>query len=157
RARGPGLADPAHVRRRAAARVARARREQPPDRRSGVAARGHCRLSAGVSVLTGDGLSGAKIKQWRDLARPVPQGRGACIVPRVIAGGAMIRRNSVIAVAVGLALAACQRAPEQTAAQASPQAPAQSTLAPEPAAGNGQGYEPSAPAASTREAEPVAP
>jgi type IV secretory pathway VirB10-like protein len=56
----------------------------------------------------------------------------------------MIRSNALVAVFVALALAACQRAPEQPAAQPSPNAPvSQATLAPAPAAttGIGQGYE----------------
>ena len=58
----------------------------------------------------------------------------------------MIRSNSLVAVAVGLALAACQRAPEQAAAQPSPNPPpaSQATAVPAPAAttGTAQDYEP---------------
>ena len=57
----------------------------------------------------------------------------------------MIRSSSLVAVAALLALAACQRAPEQAAAQPSPNPPpaSQTTLAPAPAAttSTGQGYE----------------
>jgi len=56
----------------------------------------------------------------------------------------MTRSNSLVAVAIGLALAACQRAPEPAATQPSPNPPAsQATLAPAPAAtiAPGQGYE----------------
>jgi type IV secretory pathway VirB10-like protein len=55
----------------------------------------------------------------------------------------MTRSNSLVAVAALLALAGCQRAPEQAAAQPSPNPPpaSQTTLAPAPAATAAPGYE----------------